>query len=123
MGTRITDATSGATIEIFPTSEWALIPVTSADGRHGVIRRQLYAARDGRLFVLVGKGFEGVERAPLGGYRLTGIRFLEGEWHFGEDGTLVPGPEPRKEPPAWVIPGVPSPSSLSPSAYDGWDFC
>ena len=106
---KITRAARGRceVLDIRPTGQWTLIPVTSADGRAGAIRRELYKASDGRMFVLNGDGFDEVRSDALGTWRLVGVRFLEGEWHYGEDGALVPGPRPiRRMPPVWAVPGA-----------------
>jgi hypothetical protein len=120
---KITDVANGRCeiVDIRPTGQWVLIPVTSSDGRAGVIRRELHRASDGRMFVLNHGGFDEVRADALGTWRLVGVRFLDGEWHYGDNGALVPGPAPVKEPPAWVVPGV---SELRSKEARSWmSFC
>jgi len=124
---KITLATNGRceVLDIRPTGQWVLIPVTSADGRAGVIRRELYKASDGRMFVVNGDGFDEVRADALGTWRLVGVRFLEGEWHYGADGTLVPGPMPvrsARRMPVWAVPGA-SDLTKTKEADEGMSFC
>lgn len=106
-------------LSIRPTNEWVIIPVTSADGRAGFIRRQIWMSDEGRLFVLNGEHFDEVRQDALGAYRFVGTRFLEGEWHY-DDGTLVAGPQPVKKAPIWAVPDVPT--KKAESDY-GMSFC
>ena len=96
------------TLDIRPTSDWVIIPVTAPNGRAGFIRRQLWMSDEGRLFVLNGTSFDEVRQDALGAYRMIGVRFMEGEWHYDDNGVLVAGPEPAKKEPIWVVPNVPT---------------
>lgn len=111
-GTRTITAANGreaTCISIRPTGRNILIPVTGEDGRHGLIRRELYVSDDGRMFVMNDGAFDEVRQTAFG-YAFVGTRFLDGEWHY-EGTALVPGPRP------WV----PEPIRVDHRLMDGFD--
>lgn len=109
MATKITNVGSRQceTLTIRPTAEWALIPVTRPNGRTGYIRRQIYTSDSGRFFILDGGEFAEVRRTAFGGYRLADARFIEGEWHYDDNGVLVAGPEETRRMPIFVPTATP----------------
>lgn len=104
-------------LTIRPTSEWALIPVTRPDGGPGFIRRQIYASASGRTFVLDGSGFAEVRRTALGGYCLTGSKFVTDEgWQAPDTNANRNIDQSSRRMPIWNVPNVPT------SKDDGYEM-
>ena len=77
------------TVELVETNDWALIPVTTGDGRQALRRMRLYASDDGRMFVRGGSGFDEVSMTLFGGYRLTGGHLADAPEPW--EPVLIPG--------------------------------